>query len=286
MQIDRIDLADLHQPTVIANAIHRQLGRIAPPVPVVDIALALGIVEVRTDLFDGFEGMLLTNRVRSFGAILANTRHGRRRTRFTIAHELGHFLMERHELSDDQGFSCQAQDMTETGVARRHMRQEAQANQFAIGLLAPPHLFDPILSDDPNLRDAQRARDLLDISLEASVRRMVDRRPERLAAVWTKDGQVRYVHRPNGFPWIHWGPKDFISKATQAYRAITNGTRGFTEFSEAHSLIWTDRPDLDLQEQTRVGRDGHAVTLLHVVSPEEDWDSEGDQAVLSSPGFR
>lgn len=286
MHLDRIDLADLHQPTVIANVIHRKLGRIAPPVPVVDIALALGIFEVRTDQFDGFEGMLLTDRVRSSGAILANTRHGRSRTRFTIAHELGHFLMERHELSDGGGFACQAQDMRETGETRRHMRQEAQANQFAIGLLAPLQIFDAVLSDDPDLRDAQRASDLLDISLEASVRRMVDRRPERLAAVWTKDGQVRYVHRQNGFPWINRAPKDFVSKATHAYRAITNGRRGFTEFTDAHSLTWTDRPDLDLHEQTRVGRDGHAVTLLHVVSPEEDWDSEGDQAELSSPGFR
>ena len=286
MKLDRVDLADIHHPTVLAKAIHHQLGVIAPPVPVAKIARALDIAEVRVGTFDGFEGMLLTDRVRSRGAILANTRGGQRRTRFTIAHELGHFLMERHVPSSDKGFSCKARDMRETGEGRRHIRQEAQANQFAIGLLAPTQLFDPILSADPDLRDAQRARNQLDISLEACVRRMVDRRPERLAAVWTKDCQIRYVHRPNDFPWINRNPKEMIAKSTPAYRAISNGTGGFSEFSEAPAIAWIDRPDLELHEQTRVGKDGHAVTLLRVVTPDEDDNQAGGPTELSVPRFR
>ena len=65
---------------------HQQLGDTSLPFPVIDIARALDIIEVRTNRFDGFEGMLLTDSIRSKGAILANTRHGHRRARFTIAH--------------------------------------------------------------------------------------------------------------------------------------------------------------------------------------------------------
>jgi len=106
MALSRIDLCDLRSPKTIATALHSQLGQIVPPVPVKNIASALGILDIRTQSFDGFEGMLLTDRVRSRGSILANTAYGQRRARFTIAHELGHFLMEWHVLSDTDGFRC------------------------------------------------------------------------------------------------------------------------------------------------------------------------------------
>lgn len=124
MNLDRIDLADIHVPHRLALALHDQLGRIAPPVPVIEIAQALDIAEIRGDVFDGFEGMLLTDRARSRGAILANKRHGLGRTRFTVAHELGHFLLERHVLSDEHGFTCSSRDLRETREGRRHLRQE------------------------------------------------------------------------------------------------------------------------------------------------------------------
>lgn len=92
MHLGRIDLADIHVPIAIARAVHKHLGVIEPPVPISKIAKALGITEIRLQRFDGFEGMLLTDRVRSSGSILANTAGGTKRERFTVAHELGHFL--------------------------------------------------------------------------------------------------------------------------------------------------------------------------------------------------
>ena len=145
MKLDRIELTDIHTPMALARAVHHQLGDTATPVPVVEIARALDILEVTTGRFDGFEGMLLTNRVRSKGAILANTRHGHRRARFTIAHELGHFLMERHVLTDITGFRCRSVDMRETRESRQEFKQEVQANQFAIELLAPAPKFESYL---------------------------------------------------------------------------------------------------------------------------------------------
>ncbi len=73
--------------------------------------------------------------------------------------------------------------MRETREERQHQRQETQANQFAIGLLAPFHMVDPHLSRTAHLRDGEPLRDSLDLSLEASVRRMIERRSEPLAAI-------------------------------------------------------------------------------------------------------
>lgn len=123
MQLSRIDLADLHIPKLIARAIFKQICKVSGPVPVSQIARALDILDIKAQTFDGFEGMLLTDTVRSAGSILANTRYGARRARFTIAYELGHFLLERHQLFGDGGFTCTAQDMREARANNRHFRQ-------------------------------------------------------------------------------------------------------------------------------------------------------------------
>ncbi len=261
----------------MARRVHEQIGSLTGPVPVGEIARALDIVEICVDQFDGFEGMLLTDPVRSRGAILANTKFGPNRARFTIAHELGHFLLERHVLTDEEGFRCRSADMREERKDNRHRRQEAEANSFAAELLCPASLANKMLSDDPNLRDAPRMRDALEISIEAAVRRMIDLRQEPLAAVWSKDGQVRYTHRNRRFPFVVCKPKDLLSRETPAERAIRKGMAGFTDFHASPPLAWTNRSDLDIREQTRVAKDGHAVTLLWLEQSEPDAEDEDDE---------
>ncbi len=230
--------------------------------------------------------MLLTDRVRSSGAILANTSRGMRRARFTIAHELGHFLMEWHEFSGKTGFTCSARNLRETREGRRELKQEAQANQFAIGLLAPFHMIDPLLSGDPDLRDGQRLRDSLDLSLEACVRRMIERRSEPLAAIWSKDGVVRYAIRNRGFPFVTLSARDRLPQTSQAFRAASNHKQGFTEFAEAHPMAWTNTSDLSLFEQTRLTANGHAVTLLWADAADDSDVDEDLLPELGAPSFR
>ena len=285
MHLDRIELADIHHPAILAKTIHKLLGTRDGAVPVVDIAKALDVSEVRLDRFDGFEGMLLTDTVRSTGSILANTSKNKRRTRFTVAHELGHFLMERHQLSAATGFTCSVQDMRESREGRQHLRQETQANQFAIALLAPDYLMERFYSTDPDLRDAQRLREYLDVSLEACVRRMVDRRDEPLAAVWSHNGTVRYFARSADFPFVALNRGDRIPQTSAAHRAIANGRPGFTQFAEADAHPWTGRSGIELYEQSRVAPSGHAVTLLWTNLPEDDEDDRGLKE-LGVPGFR
>lgn len=286
MQLSRIDLADLHVPTAITRAIFAQLGTIDAPVPVGQIARALDIADIKAQVFDGFEGMLLTDAVRSAGSILANTRYGDRRARFTIAHELGHFLMERHKLSGDGGFTCKAQDMRETRADKCQYRQETEANAFAINLLAPFKLFDPLLSQDPDLKDAQRLRDHLNVSLEATIRRMIKRREECLAAVWSKNGQVRYSVKSSSFPWITCKRGERLPQLSLASQIIANGATGFSSVAEANPLAWTNRSDFDLFEQTRVASNGHAVTLLWADLPDTDSEEDDGLNELGAPAFR
>ncbi len=286
MQLSRLVLADKHVPKEIARAIFAQTGTIDAPIPVKQIARALNIFDVKAQEFDGFEGMLLTDSVRSSGAILANTRYGHRRARFTIAHELGHFLMERHRPSSDAGFTCKAQDMREARINKRHLKQETEANKFAINLLAPFSLVDPLLSNDPDLKDAQRLRDHLDVSLEATVRRMIGRRDECLAAVWSINGKVRYSTRSGAFPWITCAKGEQLPRLSLARKIIAGGNAGFSTFAEVSPLAWTDRSEFELFEQTRLAANGHAVTLLWADLPDAEPEEDTGLTELSMPEFR
>ncbi|WP_089989184.1 ImmA/IrrE family metallo-endopeptidase [Cognatiyoonia koreensis] len=165
-----------------------------------------------------------------------------------------------------------------------HRLQETQANQFAIELLAPEYLMNSSLQTDPNLRDAQRLRDHLDLSLEACIRRMISLRYESLAAVWSHKGKIRYFLKNNGFPFVTLHKNDHLPKTTIAYRATANGSQGFTEMDETDPYVWTGRSTGELFEQTRVASNGHAVTLLWAELPEED-DGGGHQE-LGTPSFR
>lgn len=173
------------------------------PVPVEEIALALDIGEVRRARLRGFEGMLLTDRVRSTGAILANDSHGREaRVRFTIAHELGHFLLEHHQFHGDTGFACSAADMGVVDGRDRHVVQESEANRFAIGLLAPPARFASLLDGPPDITSVHALAGDLQISREAALRRLVTLHPEPMAVVFARDDVISVAPRHPRFPWL------------------------------------------------------------------------------------
>ena len=286
LALDRVDLADIHAPERLAGAIHIQLGPLDAAVPVGEIARALDISEVRQVRLDGVEGMLLTNRVRSIGAILVNTAGGPRRARFSVAHELGHFLMERHVLSGPDGFRCTQTDMREARDDTQRRRQEAEANLFAINLLAPAAMMRTCLEEDPDLRSIQDLSDRLDLSREATLRRYIDLADEPVAAIWTEHGRIRTAKRNDAFPWIPRGKGNALSDLTQAWRAIRNGKPGYTNMIESPAAAWIEADGIAIFEQTRVGRDGHAVTLLWADLPDDPCGDDTGPSELGMPGFR
>lgn len=264
---------------------HAQAGTFDGAVPVDAIARALDIGEVRRAALDGCEGVLLTDAVRSRGAILVNDRRGERRARFSIAHELGHFLLERHQLHGAAGFHCRAGDLHETRADTRHRRQESEANAFAAALLVPGYRLQPALQGDPDLRTLIPLRIDLDVSLEVLVRHYLDVCRTPLAAVWSADGRVRYVVRNRRFPFISRTRGERLSEATPTGRVVGSGRKGVTTWLEGDALYWCDRPDRALREQCRLGANGHAVTLLWMDDPEGAPDA-GGVAELGMPDFR
>lgn len=251
-----------------------------------DIAKSLDIVDVDVRPADGYEGMLLFDPLRSRGGILANTSKGMKRARFTVAHELGHFLMEWHVETCGGGFRCRSEDMRETRMASRHQRQEVEANRFAAEVLSPAYLVAPWIDRDVDIGKAHGTARALEISFEAAMRRYVERHDEPLAALWSVAGRIQYFAANTRFPSLARHPGDEISPATAAARVIAAGQRGLTGMKECDAAAWLRDPEIELYEQTRVDEAGRGVTLLWATTLEADLeDEDAVHRPLTTPRF-
>lgn len=124
----------------LAERLLEEAGVIQPPVPVEGMARARGCKIIAAKLRD-VSGVLVRS---TDGATIGyNSDHPQTRKRFTIAHELGHFLLhEGQEVRYDHDFrvSLRSEESSEgTNI------EEIEANFFAASLLMP----DKILAADP-----------------------------------------------------------------------------------------------------------------------------------------
>lgn len=104
-----------------------------PPIPVDVIAESEGAQVDYRDLEDNVSGLLVRKEKNAY--IIVNAGHAKNRQRFTIAHELGHFLLHRNDpaIFVDNYFV----HFREGGSSDRYDRREVQANAFSANLLMP-----------------------------------------------------------------------------------------------------------------------------------------------------
>jgi IrrE N-terminal-like domain len=92
-----MDLADCGSPEKLIAVILKHYPAWTAPVPIEEFAKTVNIVELRELDSDRFEGALLTDANKTKGVILIRAGARKERRRFTIADELGHFLMPSHK---------------------------------------------------------------------------------------------------------------------------------------------------------------------------------------------
>jgi Zn-dependent peptidase ImmA (M78 family) len=139
MQIGRMDLADAGSPEKLVTLILNGEPNMPIPVPIEELCKQLDIADIKTLDSEGFEGGLITDPERSSGIILVKDGF-RQRRRFTISHELGHFLIPLHMPDTPGRFLCSSADMLKVSAKDndRRGRMEAEANRFAALLFKRP----------------------------------------------------------------------------------------------------------------------------------------------------
>ena len=265
-------------PEKLALAVLAQLGPTSKAIPIVAIAKALDIIEIRYEELESFEGALITTTERDIGSILinANPNNGRQRQRFTLAHELGHFLNPWHTPHNEAGFMCGKADIKFGGFhikpgLSRYEVQELEANSFAIELLAPKQRIISLSNDDASVSDVLRISSELELSKEAAARRYVETHPGKIAVVFTLNGEVKYS----------------VKSPLCSTLAVQKGARFLLPSNHQPSKITCEEIEVELplfngraksktaEAETFHQKGGHAFTILNFEQENEEEDETG-----------
>ncbi|MBK8246841.1 MAG: ImmA/IrrE family metallo-endopeptidase [Gemmatimonadetes bacterium] len=144
----------MSEPERAASALLKKHGIVGPPVDVANVTKLLGISLQLADLGEDCSGMLV--RAEGGAVIGVHFAHPPNRQRFTIAHELGHFVLHEGGTYVDRGTTLRLRSVASNSGS---IVEEREANQFAAALLMPAawlrrevkmHAID--LGDDESLR--------------------------------------------------------------------------------------------------------------------------------------
>lgn len=276
-----MELADVGSPDGLVEAILSQASEISIPIPVEEIAQQLDISEIGTLTTKGFEGALLTDAERSNGVILVNEKSGGSRRRFTIGHELCHFLCFWHKPLSPDGFYCSRKDMQEYSLvlADRAKRMEAEANRFSAQLLMPatPFRRDIRGRGEPSLDSIIELAGRYDTSKESTARRYVEMHDEPCAAIISRHGKIKRIYRHELFPFIEPGFGSLLPQGSLSAQG-KECPGAISSWNEADAAEWLPSGRGDelpvVYEQVHYQADGYRLTLLTAEIDEDEIEAE------------
>ena len=276
MQIDRVELADCTSPERIIAEVLRQLPGLPTPVPIEELATAVGITAIHRMTTDSFEGGLITQPERRDGVILVNGKANRLRQRYTIGHELGHYLISAHQPGDSGQFACSKSDMNIRKADRdnRGQRMEVEANRFSAGILMPVIRFkaDMRAQGGPDLRHVVDLAAKYDVSKEATAIHYSTYHHDLCAILLSQNGTLRRIYKPTRFPFVEARIGTPLPHNSLSARHQTNGV----ESDDVDRGIWLanlNRPS-SIREQALNLANGWKMTLLVVDDSDDDGEDE------------
>ena len=295
MKISRIDLADSGSPEKLVGEILKIESGLSAPIPIEDLCSALDIDEIAELTTEGFEGALVTDEAKSSGIILVRAHVHEFRRRFSIAHELGHFLMPSHIPRDGGRFLCSREDMTFLAAkeSNRREKMEYEANRFAATLLMPPPIFRPDAdhSGDPNIARIIDLSRKYKVSKEALSRWYINFRAEPCAVVIGKGNKIVRHYRSRAFPFIEptWGSDLPASVLTKLSRLKQNEPSSIS-YVDPSNWLSTNIGEITapLFEQIELQREGYLLVLLHQkdVDEDEQYEESEIRRRWAAPRFR
>lgn len=148
------------------------------------------------DFRDRFDGQLEYHRSKNRFLLFYNTKYGRLsngdlhpRTRFSIAHELGHYFLGRHReylLHTGQSHPSRGEFLSDRTI-------ETEADAFAAGLLMPSRLLGPLVNaGEMTFVDIEGWARQFRTSITSTARRSVELSHFPCALVGIRDGRVAF----------------------------------------------------------------------------------------------
>jgi hypothetical protein len=159
------------------------------------------------------------------------------RRRFTIAHEIGHFVLH----------SCEGLEKNDTAAnftIWNDPDEETEANFFAAELLMPEFLFKPRCRGPvPSLALIDELADTFAVSIVATAFQYVTHTNEQVALVMSDGDQIKWFHRSKDFwPWIRSGKIHSHSAAGERLAGKAGNT---TKMVRSPAYAWLTDFEMD-----------------------------------------
>ena len=224
------------EPGDYAESLIAELGISAPEDLDVEAIAFDASLEVEYEPLNGCEASLVGFGDRGIATIRPSSSRGRER--FSIAHELGHWLLHR-----GSSFRCRVDDPDLNLVANQP--RERQADDFASHLLLPSSMFNPLVKrgGKTGFRELEDIAHTFDTSLLATALRLVkvDSLPVILAC-YSRNG-LRWHLAARHIP-RRWWLKRKLDEDTFAFDLMTKGSPCPTPRKQSADA-WFDNDDAD-----------------------------------------
>ena len=178
-----------------------------------------------------FDGALLRYEGEDLGLILL--RRGIKeaaRKRFTLAHELAHYLLPGH---GTEPLHCRQQEIEswDENIANT----EREANTFAAEILMPLSVVAPLTKRPPSFEMIEAIARSCASSLTASAYRLIELSTWRVAMVWSVGGEAKWWRASEEFPFtIKRGPLNANTFAADCFA----GTSLPDDFEDVPAEAW------------------------------------------------
>ena len=239
-----------------------------------DIAMAQGLLVLDGGLI-GAEARLLHNGTSGIIRVKSNGNSSRRR--FSIAHELGHWILHKNTTILD---FCQS--IEEGALTNKTTPLEIEANSFASELLMPRFLFAPLCNQvEPNLNEIKQLSETFDTSLTSTALRFVESTNEKCFIVISKGQEILWwqKNQKSGLKIFEYHQ---IQKNSSAWKCAS-GQLAESEMKRISTDAWFPSPPkslrVEVQEQSiKLGAYPYVLTLLWVSEEEKSFldDDEDD----------
>jgi len=229
---------------------------------------------------ESYEGALLRIKGVPLGYVVLSDRNREEsRRRFTLAHELGHYLLPTQQELTQPCIKGLVECWDETVPAA-----EAEANGFAAEILMPRVKIQPFLQQSPTFAHVESIAAACGTSLTASAYRLASVTTFRMAMVWSESGRVRWYKSSEEF--FRWVRKGELSRETFAYDAFRGeDVPEALESVPARAWLFETglKPDARILEHSVLLRRFDAVlTILVIPEQIEDW-SDADRRLELDP---
>ena len=167
------------------------------------------------------------------------------RTRFSIAHELGHFELHRKQ---NQSWSCSSFDLENRFKSESVKDLEEEANSFASELLLPSKFFKPMAMDvTPELNKIEQLIEEFETSLTATLCRYTEVTQHAVAVVFFKGGRLWFQRISSPMRDMRfWAAPGKLNKGTVA-SSMSSANNDSNGFQDVFIDAWMPEPGIYLR---------------------------------------